>query len=290
MQDNLFIKRNIGTLLIFNSSQNSLKVTTGSHGMSKTINSPLISIILPIFNSQDTLERTLNSVQSQSYKNFEVLMINDASTDDSKLIAQKYLKDDRFKLINLSVNTGVANARNKGLEMVSGEYICFLDSDDWWKNNKLKYQLESMLQNNVDLSHYRYNRIDESTMCMLTTTNPPNNVDYEKLMKSNHIGLSTAMIKKTALGNTRFKSIGHEDFLFWLEILRKGYTASLVETKECQCFYLVRKNSLSSNKLKAFKWQWLIYRRYLNLTILKSCSLMFKYSWFAVKKRFFKLF
>lgn len=246
---------------------------------------PLISIIIPIYNANQTIQRTLNSVLNQTYTLFEVLMINDASSDNSKDIAFSYTKDQRFKLISLEKNAGVANARNVGIESSSGEYLCFLDSDDWWESDKLNLQIKKTLDNNLSLSYMSYLRIDEKTSRVLSKVRPPKYLTYSDLLRSNHIGNLTTMIKRSYIENTRFKKIGHEDYVFWLDILRKGVTAHLINTESNQCNYLVRDSSLSSNKLKTLKWQWTIYRNNENLNIFQSIFFTITYIINALKKR-----
>lgn len=246
---------------------------------------PLITIIIPIYNAEKTLERTLKSVLHQTYKNFEVLMIDDSSRDKSKEIASTYTKDKRFKLISLDSNAGVANARNVGIDSSNGEYICFLDSDDWWETEKLNLQITKTLDNNFLLSYMTYQRIEEDTLRVFSCVKPPKSLTYKNLLRSNHIGNLTTMIKKSVIGNTRFKKTGHEDYIFWLDILKKGITAYLINTEKIQCNYLVRKTSLSSNKFKAIKWQWSIYRKNEKLNYLQSFFFTTTYIINALKKR-----
>lgn len=246
---------------------------------------PLISIIIPIYNAEKTLQKTLNSVLSQTYKFFEVLMIDDASVDNSKKIATEYTKDPRFKLIFLNKNNGVANARNIGIEASNGEYLCFLDADDWWESEKLSLQTHQMLKENLLLSYMSYSRIEENSSVLLSKVNPPKKLTYKQLLSSNHIGNLTTMVKKSCIGDTRFIKKGHEDYIFWLEILRKGITAQLINTESIQCNYLVRKESLSANKLKTIKWQWYIYYHYLKLGFSNSFLFLILYIVNGIRKR-----
>ena len=101
----------------------------------------LVSIILPFYNSQKFLEEAIKSIINQTYKNWELLLINDGSSDDSLKIAKKYLRDKRLKLISYDKNKGPAYSRNLGIKEAQGEYICFLDSDDLWEKKKLKTQI-----------------------------------------------------------------------------------------------------------------------------------------------------
>ena len=247
--------------------------------------SPLISIITPIYNAENTLKKTLDSILSQTYENYEVLMVNDASSDQSREIANSYTEDRRFKLINLTDNSGVANARNVGIDSSSGGFICFLDADDWWESEKLSIQIAQTLEEDLTLSYMSYLRIDEKTAKILSHVRPPKSLGYKDLLQSNHLGNLTTMVKATLIGETRFEKIGHEDYVFWLEILKKGVTAKLINTDKNQCNYLVRADSLSSNKLKAIKWQWNIYRKREKLNFFESVFFLLSYITYALKKR-----
>lgn len=245
----------------------------------------LVSIIIPMHNAAAVLPRTLNSLKEQTYDAFEVIMVDDCSTDDTRDIAQRYLTDERFKLVQMSQNGGVANARNKGLDLATGAYICFLDADDWWHERKLEIQTEWMKNNLSDISYMDYVRIEEGTDRILSEVKPPVTVDFQTLLKSNFIGNLTAMVRRQAIGSVRFTKTGHEDYIFWLSILRNGGMAQKVPTAYPLCFYLVRQVSLSSNKLKAAKWQWRIYRHTLNMSPVRALWYLGCYVFYALRKR-----
>jgi len=246
---------------------------------------PKISIIVPMYNAEKYMEKTLQTISQQTYTNFEVLMIDDCSTDNTKKIAKSYLKDNRFTLIALKTNSGVANARNIGIENANGDYICFLDSDDWWSPFKLEIQINYMIRKNLTLSCMSYTRINEKGEA-ISEVFPPKIIKYNDLLKSNHIGNLTSMIKKQVIGSSRFEKIGHEDYIFWLEILKKNIDCYTVVAPPIHNFYLVRKSSLSSNKIKTIKWQWRIYRKNENLNLFKSLFFLIHYIFYGLKKRF----
>lgn len=246
--------------------------------------SPKISIIVPMYNAEKHIKKTLQTISQQTYSNFEVLMIDDCSTDNTKEIAESYLKNNRFTLIALKTNSGVANARNIGIENSTGDYICFLDSDDWWSPYKLEIQINYMIRNRLDLSCMNYTRINEEGDT-ISVVSPPEIIKYNDLLKSNHIGNLTSMIKKQIIGSSRFKKTGHEDYIFWLEILKKNIDCYTVIAPHIHNFYLVRKNSLSSNKIKTIKWQWKIYRKNENLNFFKSLYFLIYYIFYGLKKR-----
>ncbi|ETD72638.1 glycosyl transferase [Pelistega indica] len=250
------------------------------------MNDIVVSIIVPAYNAEKTLEKTLLSIQRQQHKNVEVLIVNDCSTDKTIEVAERFcLADSRFFLFNQEKNAGVAAARNRGIKEASGEYVCFLDADDWWGEDKLTDQLAFMQTNNVALSYMPYVRIQEYTGNQLSIVNPPAKLTFNDLLKSNYIGNLTAMVTRTAIGDTRFQKIGHEDYVFWLEILRKNIVAFCVPGNSVKCFYLVRKNSLSSSKFKMITWQWKIYRNYLKLSYHKSFIFLICYIVQGIRKR-----
>ena len=247
--------------------------------------SPLVSVIIPMHNAAPLLPRTLDSLCKQTFAQFEVIMVDDRSTDQTREVASRYLHDARFKLVPLETNNGVANARNEGITRAKGEYLCFLDADDWWEADKLATQLAWMQQHDCTLSYMDYLRIEDGTGKTLAKVAAPTNVDFKAMLKSNFIGNLTAMVSRSAVGATRFQRFGHEDYIFWLTILKNGGTAQKVPTATPQCFYLVRPGSLSSNKLRTVKWQWQIYRRILGLSLLPSIWYLACYLVYALKKR-----
>lgn len=246
---------------------------------------PLVSIVIPMHNAAAILPRTLDSLKQQTFCTFEVIMVDDYSTDQTREVAEQYLVDRRFRLICLPRNGGVANARNEGIEHAKGDYLCFLDADDWWHESKLEIQVSAMVTNAWDLSYMEYLRVQEGTNRKLSRVIPPATLDFRQLLKSNYIGNLTAMIRRQAIGDIRFSKAGHEDYIFWLAILKKGVAAYRVPTDQPLCFYLVRQGSLSSNKFKALKWQWRIYRDTLGLSLVQATWYLMWYMVNALKKR-----
>lgn len=246
----------------------------------------LVSVIVPFFNAAKTLERTLDSIKRQTFFSFEVIMVDDCSTDDSCLIAQQFAeKDNRFQLWCQDKNQGVAAARNKGLDKAKGKYVCFLDADDWWSEDKLELQVDFMQQSQVALSYMSYTRVDENSLSKKNDVIPQSKVTFSDMLKSNHIGNLTAMVLRESIGHIRFEKIGHEDYIFWLDVLRQVKEAKRVPTTASKCFYLVRAGSLSSNKVKMIKWQWHIYREHLKLSSISAVYYLLFYVLYALKKR-----
>lgn len=247
-----------------------------------------VSIVVPVFNAQATLEKTLDSIKQQTLQNIEVLCVDDCSTDGSLQILHRYAEADaRFKVCSLPVNGGVANARNQGVLRATGEYLCFLDADDWWLPQKLALQYEYMRAHDSQLTYMAYARVNEESVSY-KVIEPPDSIRYKQLLRTNHIGNLTAMVSADLIrkGNLLFKSMGHEDYFFWLEALQQTDHAELVPSSQAMCFYLVRDGSLSSNKFRAAQWQWVIYRKELGLGFGKSLRYFMYYLVYAVHKRF----
>lgn len=229
---------------------------------------PLVSIITPSYNSKDFIGETIESVLNQTYKNWEMLIIDDCSTDKSPKIIEEYLKiDSRIKYLKNEKNSGPATSRNLGLNNSKGEYIAFLDSDDIWFEEKLQIQIEYITKNKVDILHNNYYFCDENGDVIKEIKNDYK-LDYKKILKSNQIKTSFLIIKKGVLKNIRFKNIKHEDYAFFLDFLRTG--------RECFCIqkplgkYRINSTSISSNKIKSAIWTWNIYKDYEKFNLIKA--------------------
>ncbi|WP_067841028.1 glycosyltransferase family 2 protein [Amphibacillus sediminis] len=243
----------------------------------------MVSVITPSFNAEATIENTINSVLNQTYENWEMIIIDDASTDDTVTIVEKYMnKDKRVKLIKHHRNKGAAHARNSGLEKAIGQFVAFLDSDDRWKPEKLEKQLSFMQSNSLAFSFTSYNQIStyKTGDKRIQKVNAPSVVTYHDLLKSNVIGCLTVMVNVEKTGPLQMVDIrARQDYALWLELTRKGYNAYGLE--EPLADYYIRKNSLSSNKLKMAKLNWKIYRQVEKLSLFKT---LWYFSFYLVKK------
>lgn len=220
----------------------------------------LVSIITPCFNSSKYLKTAISSVQNQTYLNWELIIVDDSSTDTSVDIIKAFCKNDsRIKLIELAVNSGSASTpRNVALKEAKGRYISFLDSDDLWSPTKLEEQLKIFRNENVALVYSNYSKIDESGSNEGRIIIAPHWVNHKRLFYGNVIACLTALYDTKKVGKVYFENVGHEDFVVWLKILKQGYIAQ--NTNSLLAYYRVRSNSLSSNKIKTIVWIWNIYR------------------------------
>lgn len=243
----------------------------------------LISIITPSYNSEKFISKTIESVLSQTYTNWEMIIVDDCSPDNSNEIIEEYCKkDSRVKLIKLEKNSGPARARNTAIKEAKGRYIAFLDADDLWLPDKLEKQIKFMNENNLSFTYSAYKLIDEEDND-LGVFIPREELTYEDILKTNDIGCLTAIYDTEKLGKVYMPNIlKRQDYGLWLKILKE-----IKETKgivEPLAIYRIRKNSVSSNKLKAAIYQWKIYREVEQLNLIKSLYYFTHYIWNGIKK------
>ena len=227
----------------------------------------IVSIITPCFNSQKYLDVMINSVINQSYENWELIIIDDFSTDNSINIINKYLSQyDWIKLIKSNNRSGPAFARNEGIKLAKGGYITFLDADDYWGKNFLKYSLDSI--KNHTFIYSNYNRVNQDGKFIDKIKIVPK-VDRNKILKGTPISCLTAFIDVNKIGKKFFPlNTFREDISFWTLILKDCNFA--YGFNFCEAFYRNHKNSSSSNKLKMAIMTWKDYRNYHGLPLLKS--------------------
>lgn len=244
----------------------------------------LVSVIMPVYDAEAWLGRAVDSVLTQSHRNLELVAVDDGSRDDSLAILQSFAqRDSRVRVQRQPVNGGVATARNAGLAAARGDYIAFLDADDWWHPAKLERQLASLRASGARISYASYWRVAEDGR-VLSRVDPPARLSHRDMLASNFIGNLTGMYARE-LGDVPFRQIGHEDYAFWLEQVRRAGSAARVESPEPLAWYLVRESSLSANKFRAARWQWTIYRQVENLGLGRSSLCMLRYVWHALAKR-----
>lgn len=229
----------------------------------------LVSIITPSYNSAKFIGKTIDSVISQTYKNWEMIIIDDCSTDSSAEFIKTYEeKDSRIKLVQLKENSGAAVARNIGIQLAQGRFIAFLDSDDSWLPEKLEKQLKFMLINNYYFTYTSYFKINENNE-ILGTMYIPSKVNYSQLLKTCVIGCLTVIYDAEKIGKQEFPLIRkRQDFALWLKILKKvDYAYGLQENL---ANYTIRSDSISANKLNAAKYNWFLYRNIEKLSLFVS--------------------
>lgn len=233
------------------------------------MNVNLVSIITPVHNSEEFIEECLNSVLSQTYPTWELLLVDDCSTDNSATIIQEHAnKDPRIKYFRLEENSGAGVARNKAIAESKGNFIAFLDSDDLWLPEKLEKQLSFMQSNKYPFTFTSYNKINEEGEKLVGIVKAKKKIAYKKALYKNPIGCLTVMYDVSFFGKQFMPSIRkRQDYALWLKLLKKTNAHGLQEPLSS---YRVRNNSISANKWSLLKYEWKIYREEENLSILKS--------------------
>ncbi len=223
---------------------------------------------MPAHNAAKTIGESIDSVLSQTFTDWELLVINDSSVDETEKIVFEYSKkDSRIKLLHTDKSLGKPfYPRNVGIKAASGRFIAFLDSDDIWLSTKLEHQIPLFYTKNVAVVFSYYSKMGENGELWNSVIKSPAVVNYKRLLFGDCIGNLTGVYDTKKCGKVFQKEIHHEDYLMWLEILKKGFIA--LNTNTCEAFYRIQKKSDSSNKLKAAHWQWNILRNELKLPFL----------------------
>ena len=248
----------------------------------------LVSIITPVYECEKFIEETLKCVLNQTYNNWEMLLVDDCSPDNSYKIIKKYTeKDKRFKYIKLKENSGAAVARNTALSESKGRFIAYLDADDLWDNDKLEKQIAFMKKNNYAFTCTDYEKIDESGN-FLKIVKIPNKVNYNLFLRNTIIQTVGVMVDTKITGKDILEMPNirrRQDAATWCQLLKAGYDC--YEVPEKLSYYRVVSNSLSSNKFKAIKMNWYWYRKIEKLSFFKTCYCFIGYAFNAVKKRIY---
>jgi teichuronic acid biosynthesis glycosyltransferase TuaG len=246
----------------------------------------LVSVVMPAYNAEKYIEQAIRSVQNQSYSNWELLICDDCSSDNTTHIIKKYQKkDDRIKLFELKKNSGVTIARNTSLENSIGKYIAFLDSDDYWLKDKLSVQIKFMESKNISFSCTTYG-IVRGDEILNKSFFALEELDYKSYMKNTSIGNSTVVINKLSFPNFSVEDGPLEDVVTWMKLLKAGNICYGIVDK--LGMYRVTKNSASGNKLKNAKLYFLMLLRVQKIGFFKSVFYELNYMFNAVCKRLIK--
>ena len=239
------------------------------------------SVIMPVYNSSLTLSQSIDSLLAQTFTDFDLIAVDDCSSDDSAAILKSYAaKDPRVKVILSERNEGVAHARNLGISAAKGRYLAFLDSDDLWLPEKLEMQYGEFCRGaSVVFSSYVRFFIDGREKEVVA----PSEATYKSLLKGNCIGNLTGAYDSQLLGKFYQEPVGHEDYLMWLRILSTGAVACGLRRPLAR--YRVGESSLSGNKVRAARWTWMIYRQKLGLNLPVALYYFWRYASSAFLKR-----
>ena len=209
----------------------------------------VVSVIMPVFNSGRFVKAAVDSVISQTFTDWELIIVDDCSTDETpQIIADLASVDERIRVFRLPANTGSpAGPRNKGIEEAKARYIAFLDSDDRWLPTKLEEQIREMKGKKAALSCTAYDVINGSG-ARIGGFNVPSETTFTQLLTHNTLGCLTVMYDSAELGKRYFPYCGHEDYALWLDIAREGIRVVGINNRLAE--YRQRGGSVSSNKLK----------------------------------------
>ena len=250
----------------------------------KRMDDPIVSVIMPAYNMERYINQAIASVVAQTMTQWELLIIDDCSTDSTLEIAGTWAeRDARIRALCNESNSGVARTRNWGIELARGRYIAFMDSDDVWRPEKLKKQLEKLSVDKADFSYCSYAIIDAFGKQTRADYLVPEHVTLSDQLKENAIQLSSLLICAEALQDIRFTtSFYHEDYVLGLELLQNGYKAAGCTEVLSEWRYI--ENSRSFNKWRAARNRWKIYRKFLYLPLLKSMNLFIHYAFAGLRK------
>lgn len=250
----------------------------------------LVSIIVPTYNTEKFIAKTLESVQNQSYQNWEMILTDDGSTDKTVAIIEEFAqKDSRIKLFKLPENRGNGFARNAALEKATGKYIAYLDADDLWFPEKLEKQIQFLKANNLHFTYSFYDSIDEEGNDLNRRVESPNPLNYKELFFCNYVGNLTAIYDADFFGKIILEtSQKRQDWRIWLTILKQIKIAKPVP--EPLAFYRIRKDSVSSSKFKLIKHNFGVYREFHGYNFVFSVLLMmrFLFTQLVIKPRYIK--
>lgn len=247
-------------------------------------NSPLVSVIMPAHNSGRFIGMAIDSVRAQTYQNWELIVVNDTSTDSTCDIVKRYEQcDKRIRLYNTDYHNGMPSApRNTGIRLAKGRFISFLDSDDLWASTKLEEQVPLFDNKRVVIVYSNYEKINENGKSNHRIVRAPRVLDYAVLLRGNAIGNLTGIYDTEKVGKVKVQDIHHEDYVMWLEILKKGGIA--MNTNSSTGFYRLSKSGVSRNKMELLSWQWHIYRNVVNLSVPQSIKYYLFYAYYGFKK------
>jgi teichuronic acid biosynthesis glycosyltransferase TuaG len=245
---------------------------------------PLVSIITPAWNVQDLVGQTIASVQAQTVTDWEMLIADDCSTDQTAAVVETCGgRDRRIRLIRCATNGGPARARQAALDHAQGRYLAFLDSDDLWLSAKLERQLAFMQARQAALSYTSFRRMAEDGTRLGRAMPVPRSLTYRQLLRNTAIATVTAMVDRDVAGEIAMQDADYDDLCLWLSILKRGHVAHGLQ--EDLARYRVRGNSVSSRPLRSATWVWHIYRNVEHLSTPMAAWCLASYGVRAYAKR-----
>lgn len=245
---------------------------------------PFYSVIVTTHNSEKTIKKTLQSVIAQTYKDYELIIVDDASKDKTIHITRTLLDRSKlnFHIYILKSNHGVSYTRNFGVTLANGKYVSFLDGDDIWLPNKLEVEANYLIKRHVNWVCSNYEVINEDYEQLNKRIRKPGLYTYNDIIKNgNPIGMLTVAISTKILKNNKFRELHHEDFDLWIRLAKQGYLCFTINS--ILASYMKSSKSLSGNKLKSIMWTYQVFRNN-KISILKSYWLIIRYFFNAINR------
>lgn len=248
---------------------------------------PLISVVMPSYNAEKYIHKAIYSVLNQSYTNFELIVVDDCSIDNTLNILRELSKKHlNIKVFSNEKNLGVSKTRNKGILEAKGEYIALIDSDDIWTDEKLAKQVELLSNYEAQIAYCSYGFINEKDQQIKKPFIVPAKTNFNKMLTKSVISCSTALIKSDLLKENLFNpNYYHEDYVLWMQLLKNGAIA--VGDSSVLAYYRQVTGSRSSNKRNAALHRWKVYREVFNFSFFKSFFVFVKYTICAIVKYYF---
>ena len=247
------------------------------------LGSDLVSVVMPAYNAEKFIDAAIESVISQTYQNWELLVINDCSRDDTDKIVEKYCyQDSRIKFFSNEENSGPAMSRNNAINRANGRFIAFLDSDDIWSPEKLDKQVGAMIEKRYTFTYTCYHRISEDGIVEGRRISVPEQMNYSQLLRNTAIVTSSVVLDIDAVGKIQMKNTYYDDYACWLEVLKKGGGAHRIN--EDLVAYRVASSSVSRNKVNSAIQVWDTYRNVEGLGLITSVWCFASYVLHALQK------
>ena len=248
----------------------------------------MISIVVPVYNAAAFIRQTMEMVQAQTYTDWELILVDDCSKDNSCEVIEAYLKDkpdERIRLIKKEKNEGAALSRNRGIQEAKGRYIAFLDADDVWLSHKLQTQIDFMKKNEAGFVFSAYEFGDENAIGTGRIVHVPECLTYKKALSRTVIFTTTVLLdtEKISRDLIYMPNVPSEDSATWWQILRAGHVAKGID--EVLAIYRRPGKSLSSNKFKAIQRIWYLYREVEKLPLITSCIAFVGWAYRATVRR-----
>lgn len=242
----------------------------------------LVSIITPCYNSERFIEETYHSINKQTYSNWEWIIVDDCSKDNSVELIKSF-NDDRIKLFVQDSNQGAAVARNKALDIAKGKYITFIDSDDLWLPNFLEKTIDYLISNKESLVYTSYKRVDENLNFALNDFIAIDKISRNRILYNCPIPMLTSIYDSSKIGIVKFPDVElREDHAMWIDLLERTNYARAI--KDSLAIYRMRENSASRNKWNIAVKQYDVYRKYLKMSMIKSSYYTFFWALNGLKK------